>query len=489
MNRKTITLIVAAPLAAAVSGTLFWRWVSNRQERPCPPWLTILLENPYMRAVASAESILARLDLGPGMRILDAGCGPGRLTIPAAQSLGAAGHVTALDIQPEMLRRVQERAAESRCHNITYLQQGLGAGALPANSFDRALLVTVLGEVPQKEAALAEIYTALKPGGILSITEVLPDPHYQIYSTVRRLAVQAGFEPGKKWRNGLAYTAHFLKPDQGKLSVAQLGAIAETLVLPLYYRARESERPDALIRDNAAASAVQRLAYDFSPLANQTEQRVSTMLRARQCDQIVSRFLAEHPDGVVVELGCGLDTRFMRVDNGQATWFDLDLPEVMVLRQQVFGEEVSARHHLIGQSMLDCDWLDRVQAEGKRPCLFIAEGVFPYFDQTVIRELVLTIQTRFPNAELVFDSTPPVMEWASSLHPALRTTQTRVRWGLRSSQAVLDWQNRIQLLGEYHYFAQPEPRLGKYRWLHLVPSFSRGFRVLHYRLADPETGA
>lgn len=87
----------------------------------------------------------------------------------------------------------------------------LGRG-LPPGHFDRAWLVTVLGEIPDKESALAHIYRALKPGGTLSIAEVLPDPHYQRRATVLRLAQSAGFEPVQHWSNRLAYTQNFVKP-------------------------------------------------------------------------------------------------------------------------------------------------------------------------------------------------------------------------------------------------------------------------------------
>lgn len=212
MNRNKVGWLLFAPTATAVGGALLWRWVSTRQERPCPHWLSLFLETPYMHLVAGAESILNRLALERGMRVLDVGCGPGRLSVPAAHRVGPSGQVTALDLQPQMLQQAQARAEAGNSHNIQFVHGGIGTGVVPADTFERAILVTVLGEVVQKEAAMAEIYAALKPSGILSITEVLPDPHYQTYRTVRRLAQEAGFVAGKRWRNGLAYTAHFVKP-------------------------------------------------------------------------------------------------------------------------------------------------------------------------------------------------------------------------------------------------------------------------------------
>ena len=192
--------------------TIILRFLSRRQSLPCPAWLTILLENPYMNSVAGADKILDRIALEPGMKVLDAGCGPGRLTIPAAKRVGPTGLIVALDIQSDMLRRLQERINIQNLTNIQTIQAGAGEGAVPANTFDRALLVTVLGEIPDRQAALAEIFTALKPGGILSITEALPDPHYQSQAQLRKFALDIGFEEGSYTGNWVAYTLNLIKP-------------------------------------------------------------------------------------------------------------------------------------------------------------------------------------------------------------------------------------------------------------------------------------
>ncbi len=192
--------------------TAILRLLSRRQSMPCPAWLSILLENPYMNSVAGAEKILDRMVLEPGMKVLDVGCGPGRLTIPAAKQVGSAGSVVALDIQPEMLNRLHERITAQNLTNIQTIQAGAGDGAVPHDTFDRALLVTVLGEIPDRQAALAEIFTALKPGGILSITEALPDPHYQSRSQLRKLAQTVGYEEQSCTGNWIAFTMNFVKP-------------------------------------------------------------------------------------------------------------------------------------------------------------------------------------------------------------------------------------------------------------------------------------
>lgn len=195
-------------LATVIGICIVWRYA----QWPCPWWLVPLLENPYFQAVASAAVLLQRAAVQPGMRVLDAGCGPGRLTLPTAERVGATGHVTGLDLQAGMLAQVQRRLTERGLRNVDLVHTGLGSGALPTAQFDVAFLVTVLGEIPDQLAALREIHAALRPGGVLSITEVLPDPHYQSVARVRQLASQTGFREQQLFPGWVSFTINLERP-------------------------------------------------------------------------------------------------------------------------------------------------------------------------------------------------------------------------------------------------------------------------------------
>lgn len=203
-----------------VAGALWWRWASRRQSIPCPTWLGWLLTNPYTNAVAGAGVILDRLRLALGMRVLDVGSGTGRVAIPAAERVGPTGEVVALDVQAGMLERVRSAATARGLTNVRTIEARID-GVLPANgsfdsAFDRALLVTVLGEIPDQARALRALYAALRHDGVLSITEMLPDPHYQSRRAVRRLAEDAGFQVEATHGTWIAYTMNFHKrlPDR-----------------------------------------------------------------------------------------------------------------------------------------------------------------------------------------------------------------------------------------------------------------------------------
>ncbi len=267
-----------------------------------------------------------------------------------------------------------------------------------------------------------------------------------------------------------------------RASTQRLSGVARTLLIPLYFRAAENARTDALLRDERAAELVGRIDYDSSRLSRETFEQLTTIMRARQFDRWARAFLAEHPGAAVVEIGCGLDTRFWRLDDGLVQWYDLDLPEVIALRRELVAE--TPRCQMIACSALDLAWMDALGKHRDEACLFLAESVLPYFEPADARRLVLELRARFPGSELIIDAVPPWEVGLSRFQRVLQGTGARVRWGLRRGQEVESWAPGIRLLDEWCYFDRPEPRLGLYRLLRYFPPVGRGFRVERYRLGE-----
>ena len=206
--RKILRYALAAVALAVVAFFLRQR----RSPIPLPPFLTFLIENPLIEAFAGADVLLEHFDLAPGVKVLDAGCGPGRLTIPVARIVGRTGEIVALDSQTAMLRKLEKRLDAEGLENVRAVKGELGKGPLDEDSFDRVLLVGVLGEVRDRAAGLRELYAALEPGGVLSVTEIVGDPDYHRPATVRREAEAAGFELVERFGGFPAYTLNFEKP-------------------------------------------------------------------------------------------------------------------------------------------------------------------------------------------------------------------------------------------------------------------------------------
>ena len=154
-----------------------------------------------------------------------------------------------------------------------------------------------------------------------------------------------------------------------------LSGVAETLLLPLYNRAMESQRPDAILKDEKAVELVMQMRLDFSRVKQIHMNELLNAMRiifTREIDRYARDFLARCPDAVVVHIGCGLDSRFERVDNGQVEWYDLDFPDVIQLRRNLLGDE-RERYHLLACSVLQDAWLETVKVHSPRPILFLAE--------------------------------------------------------------------------------------------------------------------
>jgi methyltransferase (TIGR00027 family) len=263
-----------------------------------------------------------------------------------------------------------------------------------------------------------------------------------------------------------------------------LSGVPETLLMTLYIRAMESQRPDALIKDEKAVALVTELSYDFDRVRQvhmDEEDKVTVILRNREFDRYVRDFLARHPQAVVVHIGCGLDSRFERVDNGQVEWYDLDLPEVIELRRKFIGDE-GKRYHMLGSSAFDRSWLDAVNAHHQRPFLFLAEGVLMYFEEAQVKSLVLMLRDHFLGAELVFDAFSPFLIRANNLRLSITRFGARYHWGLKRGQEIEGWGNDIHLLDEWGYFDRPEPRLDHIRWMRHIPLLARVLRIYHFQL-------
>ena len=184
-------------------------------------------------------------------------------------------------------------------------------------------------------------------------------------------------------------------PDPVKV---ELGAVQQTLFIPLAARAREARRKRPVVRDPKAAEILASVDFDTEKYGRDWGGGV-TVLRTAIFDCLVSDFLNEHPAGTVVELGTGLNTRFDRVDNGQVHWIDLDLPDTIELRRRFFAD--TGRRRMVAASVLDRDWLTIVQAS-PAPYFFSAEGVLAYLAQAP--EVIAGIAGRFPGALIAVDT-------------------------------------------------------------------------------------
>ncbi len=267
-----------------------------------------------------------------------------------------------------------------------------------------------------------------------------------------------------------------------------LSGVSELYLAPLYWKAMESQRPDAMIKDEKAVALVTQMGLDFAPVRQIPMNDLLNAMRiifAREFDRYARDFLSRHPEAAVVHVGCGLDSRFERVDNGQVKWYDLDLPEVIELRRKFIGDE-QERYHLLGCSVLEDAWLEAVRVHSQRPFLFLAETVFVYFTEAQVKALVLTLRDHFPGAELVFDGWRPFEVWLGNRYFSRFKSQFAglMRWGFWRGQEIERWGDGIHMLDEWGFFEQPELRLDSYRWMAPLFRLFKPMRIFRFQLGE-----
>ncbi len=189
-----------------------------------------------------------------------------------------------------------------------------------------------------------------------------------------------------------------------KISITK-GTIEETLVLPLWGRAYETQKKTPRLIDKKAVEIIEGLNYDFSEIEKtQSMSQHGWVARSLHTDNMAHEFIKKHPKATIVNIGCGLDTTFSRIDNGEILFYELDLPNVIDLRKQFYEE--SERHRNIASSFLDTKWFDKINI--RDGLLFLAGGVFYYFEEEQIKDFFIAVADYFKACDLYFDSLSPM---------------------------------------------------------------------------------
>lgn len=198
----------------ALASLYIFNWFRERYGRggPIPVAQAQTLLHPRREWIHPVRETLAKFRIRPGDTVLEIGPGPGYFTVGAARAAGESGRVIALDIQRGMLQMLQSRLDEADVREAQPVWGDATRLPLVDASADVAYLVAVLGEIPDRPAALKEVRRVLKPDGLLAISETLTDPDYQFVDTVRDLCRALGFEPVEHAKERLGYTLVFRSP-------------------------------------------------------------------------------------------------------------------------------------------------------------------------------------------------------------------------------------------------------------------------------------
>jgi O-methyltransferase involved in polyketide biosynthesis len=243
----------------------------------------------------------------------------------------------------------------------------------------------------------------------------------------------------------------------------------ETLLIPLFAKAQANP----VLTDESARQVLDGVEYDFAQLKVPEKTAVTLRIRAKQLDVYTGQFLAAHPNAIVLHLGCGLDSRCLRVQHPQALWFDLDLPNVIELRRKFFTETEAYR--MIASSVTELAWVDQIPADG-RPVFVIAEGLLMYLHEADVRALILCLHSRFPGCEMVFDAFSQYTADRIKAHPSLQKTGATIHWGIDDPREMESWAGGIRLKEEWFFIQSAD--IARLSWFYRTMfSLTRSIQV------------
>jgi methyltransferase (TIGR00027 family) len=235
----------------------------------------------------------------------------------------------------------------------------------------------------------------------------------------------------------------------------------ESLFLTLGGRALDSRLPRPFLGDTMADEIITKVGYDLArfpalttKLLDPRSRVFDIAVRAKTLDDLVRRFISDHPDAVVLDLGAGLDTRVFRIDPPPTvTWYDIDFPEVIDLRARVVRQRANARS--IGADLTDPDWLEDIP--GSRPAVIVADGLVAFLTQDGFVSLLNRLARHVPSGELAFNLYTRYAIWAVKHTPGMAVIADGVvNPGFNDPRQPERWVGGLKLVDEIFLTRAPE---------------------------------
>lgn len=199
------------------------------------------------------------------------------------------------------------------------------------------------------------------------------------------------------------------------------------------------------IRDSKAEEIISKVDFDFSKLKQSKWLSMYMALRAKIIDEICSRH-SKNPSTTVIHLGCGLDSRCLRVNNSNSSWYDIDFQSVINLRKQFYAE--TENYKMIGKSVTDLSWIDEIEVDNQS-ILIVAEGLTMYLSEQEIQHLLKGINNKFDNVTIVFDAYSQKAVKASKYKNPVNQMNASIKWGMNNPSEFTILNENLEFIKEY----------------------------------------
>ncbi len=240
-------------------------------------------------------------------------------------------------------------------------------------------------------------------------------------------------------------------------------SVQSTLIIPLWGRATQSKLNPNILNDHLSSKILEKLIkdynFDISSIENYYVNKKEYFglifcARSRNFENALKNYLKIHPNATVVNLGCGLDTMFFRVDNGSIKWYGIDFPDVIEIRKKYIPE--NPRLNNIAKSVLDYSWFDDIDFKSEDGIFLIAGGLFMYFSQSDVISLFNTMQERFPGGEIIFDA-PSKFGLKISNRKVRKEGKTEMLWHFylnNPKKQISKWSKNLKIIEFYRYWSK-----------------------------------
>ena len=219
---------------------------------------------------------------------------------------------------------------------------------------------------------------------------------------------------------------------------------SKTLFIPLLGKAQMSKK-NLFLKDLKAEEIIDKIDYDFTKLRQSKWLSMYMSLRSLLIDDLTKKYLSKNKNTTVIHLGCGLDSRCLRIKDNYKTWYDLDYEEVIEIRKDFYQE--NDKYKMIGSSVIDYKWLDEI--DDNNNILIIMEGLTMYLSRAEIIELISMIERKFKNVYLIFDAYTNKAVKASKLKNPVNQMNASIKYGIDNYKEFLKYNNKLEYVSSH----------------------------------------
>lgn len=225
-----------------------------------------------------------------------------------------------------------------------------------------------------------------------------------------------------------------------------LSGVNESMLVPVYARALESRKKNHAFYDKTAIAVIDSLDYDFKKHGKSKMNMWGCAARTIIFDREVSEYIQKHPNCSIVNMACGLDDRFSRVDNGTIEWYNIDFQNVMKIREKIIP--LNDRVINISSSVLDFTWIEKIK--NKENVLVIAEGLLMYLKENEVQNLFKKVSTSFKNCTLLCELMSTWMVNNQQIHDTIKKTTAVFQWGIGSTEDFTKLCPMYKMTGDFN---------------------------------------